>query len=104
MTIVKIKKHKGANILILNDWHKFIYIIFYRGQFYANTFDIEKQGEYTDKEYLQALDGLLLAAKKTSNLIIQRSSIINKLKTYVKSITLQVFGIKRRDQEESKTS
>ena len=98
MTIVKIKKYKAANILILNEWQRFIYIIFYKGQFYANTFDIEKTGDYTGTEYLRAMDAVLLAAKKSCDIIIERSSLLNKLKNYVKSIKISFFGIKGRKE------
>ncbi len=98
MTIAKIKKYNGAHILILNEWQRFIYIIFYKGQFYANTFDIEKTGDYTGTEYIRAMDAVLLAAKKSCDIIIQRS-LLNKLKSYVKTIILSFFRNKRENKE-----
>ena len=102
MTIVKIKKYRGANILILNNYQDFLCVIFYKGKFYANTFEISKAGEYTEKEYIQALDAVQIAARTTVNIIKERSSVINKLKQYV-TITLSFFGI-NRTEEDTKTS
>ncbi len=77
MTVLKIKKYRGANILIMNNWQSFIYVIFYRNRFYTNTIDITKYGEYSNAEYLRAIDGVLLAAKETVDIIKQRSFVFN---------------------------
>jgi len=74
MTCVKISNYKGAHILILNEWQVFIYIIYYKRKFFANEISISKRGEYTNKEYVQALDGALVAAKSTIDIIRERSA------------------------------
>jgi len=81
MTVTKIAKYRGASILILNEWQCFIYVIFYKGEFFANQIVITKSGEYTNKEYLQAMDGALTAAKSTIDTFKERS-LINKFNPF----------------------
>lgn len=78
--VAQIRKYRGANILILNNWQSFVYVIFYRKQFYANEITIAKPGEYTNLEYVRALDGVLIAAKRSVDMIRERSSWKSKLK------------------------
>lgn len=80
MTVVKIKKYRGASILVLNEWQSFIYAIYYRGQFYANEINIHKSGEYSNSEYLRAMDGALIAAKSTIDIIKGREFPYNLIK------------------------
>lgn len=87
MTVVRIRKYRGANILILNEWQKFIYIIFLKGKFYAYDFEISKRGDYTNREYLQALDAANMAAKSTVDTLYQRSPLRKFFKEiYAKTI------------------
>ena len=74
MTTVKVKDYRGANILILNnDWQTFISVVFHKGQFYAWQTDGIKNGEYTNKEFLLAVDNAYIHAKAIVDEVIQRS-------------------------------
>lgn len=81
MTVCKIKVYRGAKILVLNDdWQTFIYVIFYKGQFYANNIAVTKRGEYTNKEYMEALEAVLNVAHKVIDKLKQERSLIYKFK------------------------
>lgn len=89
--VIKVKKYKGANILIINEWYQFIAIIFYRGQFYTTKLDAIKRDhrEYTATEYAQAADAMLQEAKLLVEAIRTKRSLRFKLKNlynhYVRS-------------------
>ena len=83
---VKTKKYKGAHILILNDWQNFRYIIFYKGLFFSTDLEVTKRGEYTNEEYILAVDATYQAACATIDQIILQRSWTQKIKYIYKKI------------------
>ncbi len=83
MTVAKTKDYKKAKIVVLNDdWQTFIYVIYYKGEFYANNIAVTKQGEYTNTEYMQALEAVLDVAHRVVDKIIEErspKSLLNKI-------------------------
>ena len=92
MNAIKIKKYRGANILIINEWQDFIAIIFYRGGFYHCRLGVEKNevifrnhkrigpADYTNGEYLVAVDTIVKDAKILVDNIIKERSLWNQIK------------------------
>lgn len=79
----------------MNEGHTFLYVIFHKGEFYASDFYIGKtSGDYTNKEYLQAMDATLIAAKTTIDVIHERSftgKLTKSFREYAKKIN-KVFS------------
>lgn len=81
INVIKIKKYRGAHILILNAWQSFVAIVFYRGKFYHCRTDAVKQGEYTNNEYLVALDTITKDAKYLVEALKRKRSVLFQLKS-----------------------
>ena len=79
-SVIKVKKYRSTFILIINFWQDFVSIIFYRGQFYHCRLKAEKMGEYSNEEYLTALDTILKDSHTLVDTIIRERSLIGTIK------------------------
>ena len=82
MNIHRIREYRGAHILILSLHSTFIYVIFYKSKFYTNIFTLQRPGEFTNMEYLKAVDAALIAAKATVDGIRQQRSLTSRIAQY----------------------
>lgn len=98
----RIRRYKGAYILILNVWDTFLTIIFLRGKFYHIKHDAEIKGrEYTNKEYLDILDVIKKDAYKIIDIIKVESSIRFKVKIFTQYVKT-FFGTSKRISDRGK--
>ena len=106
LTAIRIKKYRGANILIINKWQNFIAIIFYKGQFFQTELEATpevKRKDYTAREYAIACDAMLNEAKKVVNAIRAKRSLKNRLRQYASYIRLSI-GLPPRSPKEGPES
>ena len=102
MICLKVKKYRGARILIINEWYEFLVIVYMRGEFYTTKVDAIKRGEYNAKEYAEASEFALREAKTLIDAIIKKKSIINKIKQTYAKIRISI-GIPQGEQGQAKS-
>ena len=90
LTAIRVRKYRGAHILIINKWQNFIAIIFYKGQVHQTELDAEIKGQhdYTAKQYAIACDAMLCEAKKVVDAIREQRSLRFKFKKYASHFRL----------------
>ena len=91
LTAIRVRKYRGAHILIINKWYTFVAIIFYKGQFFQTELDAipeMKRKDYTVKEYAIACDTMLKEARKVVDAIKIKRSLKTRIKYYATKFRL----------------